>query len=354
MKTGIILIILHVIVTFGYGQDINKGVTAYWDFETLDGDLSKNKGSLINAKLVDTNLNNKALQLMGKNSYLQINNGLDLFNHFSIIFWINFIDLNHTSTIINQSNSNGRLLKLDVDKNNFILSCNDEFNNKNIIFSNKHKMITGKWYFIAIEAKNSNLSMQIDTTTIIQIDDLNLNIREKQDRDNLTIGTSFKSEMLSFSGLIDEFIVYNRELSDTEKKILLSKVFPKPIVEPRKPPTINGREAKIDSSFTIDTEKINIVYFDNDKVDNDMISIYFNGEIIVKEEVLTKKRKKITLNIEPYKNNYLSLFAHNLGTYPPNTARVIVHINNRKYELSLKSDFSQNATLQFVYIPKDE
>jgi hypothetical protein len=60
---------------------------------------------------------------------------------------------------------------------------------------------------------------------------------------------------------------------------------------------------------------------------------------------------KVSINPQS-PNNYLILYAHNLGEISPNTAAVAVLIGGQEYKLTLTSDLKTSGALNFVYEPK--
>jgi hypothetical protein len=46
------------------------------------------------------------------------------------------------------------------------------------------------------------------------------------------------------------------------------------------------------------------------------------------------------------------LFAHNLGSIPPNTATVVVKSGGKRYELRSSASLTENAVLMLDYKPK--
>ncbi len=87
-------------------------------------------------------------------------------------------------------------------------------------------------------------------------------------------------------------------------------------------------------------------------MDGDSISLNINGEWILQEYSVVKTKLKIHVKINPNAtNNYLILYAHNLGEISPNTAAVQVLIGDKVYKLTLTSDLQKSGALNFVYKP---
>ena len=87
--------------------------------------------------------------------------------------------------------------------------------------------------------------------------------------------------------------------------------------------------------------------YDDGDVDNDIVSVYFNGVAVVTKKALSTNPLSLNLTIEPGKPNELVLFAENLGTIPPNTALMIINDGSTRHEVRLSSDMKNNAEVKF-------
>ena len=130
-----------------------------------------------------------------------------------------------------------------------------------------------------------------------------------------------------------------------------------PIVIPREPSSLEHvmttRKQSQQSRITIDTKEINLKVYDNGTVDNDSVSIFYNGRLLLSHQRLSEKA--IELNIQLDENttqHVITMFAENLGSIPPNTALVVVTAGSKRYELRSKASLEENAVLIFDYKPK--
>jgi hypothetical protein len=119
------------------------------------------------------------------------------------------------------------------------------------------------------------------------------------------------------------------------------------------PVTVITEEAfharKKDYAKVIDIENssIKLEVYDNGSIDYDSVSLLLNDKVILPKSMLTHRSIKLTINLdESLEFNELGMFAENLGLIPPNTAALIIRDGNKKYELTLNSDFSKNAIIQ--------
>jgi len=99
-------------------------------------------------------------------------------------------------------------------------------------------------------------------------------------------------------------------------------------------------------TFTVD-------FYDNGEIDGDSISVFYNGKLVLSHKMLSYKAITLTLTIDPDREvNELVMYADNLGEIPPNTALMIVHDGDNRYEQRIESDLGRNGTIRFSYKPK--
>ena len=119
------------------------------------------------------------------------------------------------------------------------------------------------------------------------------------------------------------------------------------------PVTIKDREVKLQSTITVNVPEFDIEIWDKSVADGDSISLNLNGQWILENYEVVKTKLRLKVSINPHSpNNYLILYAHNLGEISPNTAAVSVLINGQEYKLTLTSDLKSSGALNFVYEPK--
>jgi hypothetical protein len=105
--------------------------------------------------------------------------------------------------------------------------------------------------------------------------------------------------------------------------------------------------------FPIGIKNITLNVYDNAIVDGDTVSIFYNGKLLINKQRLSEK--PITLNLEldeASTRQEIILFAHNLGSIPPNTALIVVTAGTKRYELHASANLEENAVLVFEYVPK--
>ena len=106
------------------------------------------------------------------------------------------------------------------------------------------------------------------------------------------------------------------------------------------------------SRIKINTRDIVLKVYDNGVVDNDTVSIFYNGKLIVNRQCLSEKPIMIPLHLDENNNIHeLTMFADNLGGIPPNTALIVVTTKDKRFELRSSASLDTNAVIVFEYVP---
>lgn len=118
------------------------------------------------------------------------------------------------------------------------------------------------------------------------------------------------------------------------------------------PVKIKERDVVLQNTLTVSSTEFEIEIWDQSVPDGDSISLNLNGKWILENYEVVKNKLKLKVKISPKNpNNYLILYALNLGEISPNTAAVAVVINGKEYRLTLKSDLKTSGALNFTYKP---
>lgn len=123
------------------------------------------------------------------------------------------------------------------------------------------------------------------------------------------------------------------------------------MTEQNNPSSIKGRKVVRAKDLEVHNSKLKIFVFDNSFIDGDTMSLFFNGTLILNNYGVMKKKKEIILQLIPNTNNYLVLFANNLGKNPPNTAAVEIIDGNNKKIFRISSDMQSCSAINFIYKP---
>ncbi len=107
------------------------------------------------------------------------------------------------------------------------------------------------------------------------------------------------------------------------------------------------------SQFEVHTKTITLHVYDNAIIDDDTVSIFYNGKLLLSHQRLSSIPIVIPITVdEQLKRHEIILFAENLGSIPPNTALIVVTAGEKRYELFSSASLTENAVLVFEYKPK--
>ncbi|WP_430906875.1 hypothetical protein [Maribacter sp. 2-571] len=108
--------------------------------------------------------------------------------------------------------------------------------------------------------------------------------------------------------------------------------------EPTVRHSFDGRRISYVDELNVQSDHITIDLWDHGRKDNDIVSIYLNGEAVVYQYHLTYYKKTFEITLDPSKPNDLFLYAHNLGKYPPNTVSMELNDTHISKKIVLNSD----------------
>ncbi|MEY4594509.1 MAG: hypothetical protein RIQ47_919 [Bacteroidota bacterium] len=141
-------------------------------------------------------------------------------------------------------------------------------------------------------------------------------------------------------------IVIEKEKSDSIKTSNTPEVSK---LEDNTPLLIGGRQVFQAGTIQISSPEVTIYVFDNSTIDGDTMSLYFNDEWILDHYGVTKSKKPIQLTFRENSNNYMVMFANNLGKTAPNTAAIQFFDGKSERYFRLSSDLSRCSSLNFIY-----
>lgn len=107
------------------------------------------------------------------------------------------------------------------------------------------------------------------------------------------------------------------------------------------------RPVKDSKVLQVSSSKIKVELYDDGEIDNDIVSVYFNKELLIEKKPLTAQAYTFNLNLADGKVNELVLYADNLGSIPPNTALMVITDGVNRYEVRLAADLKNNASVRF-------
>ncbi len=165
-------------------------------------------------------------------------------------------------------------------------------------------------------------------------------------------------------------VIVKKPDTSIRKKVIPVKTVPikradslKEIKTPVKPPArtkdsllisqVMKRKNTEMSHLVVNVKEIRLEVFDNGIVDNDTVSVFYNGTLLLSHKKLSEKAIVIPITLdEKISTHEITLFAENLGSIPPNTALVVVHAGDKRYELYSSASLTENAVIRFEYKPK--
>ena len=176
---------------------------------------------------------------------------------------------------------------------------------------------------------------------------------------NNTSGTSYTDNVTDKGTFIGMNLKYyfrvmrkERELKDKHTKRLHRVKKPDPVVlHPVKPVEpimqLEGRDVKIDDNIKAMGAEITISVWDSQAEDGDTVSVYLNGQLLKGNIPLKNAKYEFKAKLDPGKN-YLVLYAHNLGKYPPNTAAIIVDDGVKKHQVVVESTLKMSGSVEIT------
>jgi hypothetical protein len=107
------------------------------------------------------------------------------------------------------------------------------------------------------------------------------------------------------------------------------------------------RKAVLNKVLEVESDSVRLSFYDNGEIDGDSISVFVNGQPVLTHQELAAKAFNLYLSLDSTREvNEISMFAENLGKYPPNTALMIVTDGKNRYEVFMSSSLTENATIQ--------
>lgn len=109
--------------------------------------------------------------------------------------------------------------------------------------------------------------------------------------------------------------------------------------------TPGERTEEVVRTLTINDPKITLKIYDPNKVDNDIVTVWLNGTVIV--DNLSVKKEPYIQEVTLSKGlNKITFQAMNLGKISPNTAEMIVLANGATYKVRFNTTLEKNQVLE--------
>ncbi|MHB1278749.1 MAG: hypothetical protein ACYC1Q_10155 [Bacteroidia bacterium] len=125
------------------------------------------------------------------------------------------------------------------------------------------------------------------------------------------------------------------------KKDTMPVVFEKPVEDGKPVPYLPDPLRRVRTYQSVSTfeDSIMVRVWDGQKIDGDTISLYCNGEALLKYRPLTALQDTFWFKLMEGENEML-LYAHNLGSIPPNTATIMITLGSKVLSVELNSDLN--------------
>ncbi|CAN5388293.1 hypothetical protein BH10BAC2_BH10BAC2_44440 [soil metagenome] len=117
------------------------------------------------------------------------------------------------------------------------------------------------------------------------------------------------------------------------------------------PAGYSERKVAVIRTLPVNTDSVTIRVYDNGVIDGDVVSVVYNDKVVIDKLSLTSKAMTIKIPVNAEGLNTLVFYAHNLGEFPPNTAKLEIIYGNKREELTISSDYTISSSVNIVYNP---
>ena len=114
-----------------------------------------------------------------------------------------------------------------------------------------------------------------------------------------------------------------------------------------KPLSLQKRDVEVQKVITVNSKKISLSVWDNERVDGDRISLSLNGEWILRNYEIAKEKHSLDIELIQNKVNELVFFAENLGEIPPNTTAINIKYEGYNKTHIMRSNMDKSASINF-------
>lgn len=107
------------------------------------------------------------------------------------------------------------------------------------------------------------------------------------------------------------------------------------------------RENVIQKEIEVDSDSLQVDFYDNGEIDGDSISVFFNDQLLGTNLKLSTRSVHMNIQLDTTKEyNQLAMFANNLGSIPPNTALMLISDGKKRWEVRLTSDLGKTGAVR--------
>jgi hypothetical protein len=110
--------------------------------------------------------------------------------------------------------------------------------------------------------------------------------------------------------------------------------------------SMTKRKTILSNEVEIESDSVRISFYDNGDIDGDSISVFINKVPVLIHQPLLEKALNMYLSMDSlHANTEVTMFAENLGKYPPNTALMVITDGDKRKEVFLSASLLQNSSV---------
>ncbi len=113
--------------------------------------------------------------------------------------------------------------------------------------------------------------------------------------------------------------------------------------------SINGRKVRLIGTLSVTGNQVALDTWDDGEVDGDKISVFLNGNCILNKYELLAEKKRITGTVDPSKDNYLIVYAYNVGPKAPAIAALSKGGEDDAKKYRMTADYHYCEALKIVF-----
>ncbi len=107
------------------------------------------------------------------------------------------------------------------------------------------------------------------------------------------------------------------------------------------------RKTIFSNEIEVESDSIRISYYDNGDIDGDSISVFVNKVPVLTHQLLSDRALNMYMAMDSaHPVTDISMYAENLGKFPPNTALMIITDGDKRHEVFLSSSLTQNSAVR--------
>lgn len=115
---------------------------------------------------------------------------------------------------------------------------------------------------------------------------------------------------------------------------------------------LEKREKEIIKKIVVEQDSVSISLYDNGIIDGDSITLLLDDQVLLTRQLLARTPLQLHIPISREKASHeLTMYAENLGSIPPNTALLIIHDGEKRYEVYISSNKKSNGVILFTRNP---